>query len=50
MKKVRLLRGTILTAMIADSFLKKNKGATILYNAICGWIVPEVIENGGGRG
>ena len=49
-EKGEALRGTILTAMIADSFLKKNKGATILYNAICGWIVPEVIENGGGKG
>ena len=49
-EKGEALRGTILTAMIAESFLKKNKGATILYNAICGWIVPEVIKKGGGKG
>ena len=44
------LRGTVVTAMITDFFLKKFKGATILYNAICGWIVPEVIKKGGGKG
>jgi len=49
-EKGESLRGTILTAMIAESFLNKNKGATILYNAICGWIVPEVIKKGGGKG
>jgi len=49
-EKGEALRGTILTAIIAESFLKKFKGATILYNAICGWIVPEVIKKGGGKG
>jgi phosphomannomutase len=46
----RVVSGTIVTAMIAEYFLKKFKGATILYNAICGWIVPEVINNLGGKG
>ncbi len=44
------LRGTVVTAMLAEVFLNKSKGATILYNAICGWIVPEVIKRNGGKG
>jgi len=46
----RVVSGTIMTAMIAEYFLKKSKGATILYNAICGWVVPEVINALGGKG
>jgi phosphomannomutase len=46
----RVVSGTIMTAMIAEYFLKKIKGATILYNAICGWIVPEVISSLKGKG
>ncbi len=43
------ISGTITTAMVAKQILKKNPGATLLYNAICGRVVPEVIENGGGK-
>jgi phosphomannomutase len=43
------LTGSILTALLAEYFLKKYPGATILYNAICGQIVPETIARYGGR-
>ncbi len=42
--------GTIMTALLSQYFLTKNPGATILYNAICGRVVPETIESNGGRG
>lgn len=42
------LTGTVLTALLADYFLKKQPGAAILHNAICGRIVPETIESHGG--
>lgn len=45
----KTVTGTVLTAMIAKSLLKKNPGATILYNAICGRIVPEIIKKHGGK-
>lgn len=44
------LSGTILTALLADHFLKLNPGATILYNAICGRAAVETIEKAGGKG
>ncbi|HEX6258050.1 MAG TPA: hypothetical protein VFZ48_01060 [Candidatus Saccharimonadales bacterium] len=40
--------GTVMTAILARYFLAKNPGATILYNAICGRIVPETVEANGG--
>ncbi|HUV71944.1 MAG TPA: phosphomannomutase/phosphoglucomutase [Clostridia bacterium] len=43
------LSGTILTATVAQNILKKNPGETILYNAVCGRIVPEVIKKNGGK-
>jgi phosphomannomutase len=42
------LSGTVLTAILATYFLDKNPGATILYNAICGRVVPETIKQLGG--
>ncbi len=42
--------GTEMTAIIAEATLVKHPGATILYNVICGRIVPEVIERNGGKG
>lgn len=41
--------GTVTTAMVAKQILKKNPGSTLLYNAICGRVVPEVIEQNGGK-
>lgn len=43
------LTGTVLTALLADHFLKSNPGATILHNAICGRVAPETILNAGGK-
>jgi phosphomannomutase len=42
--------GTLLTALIARKMLQRHPGARILYNAICGRIVPATIERYGGRG
>lgn len=42
------LGGDIVTAMVAKSLLKKEPGATILYNLICSKTVPETIERNGG--
>lgn len=40
--------GSTTTAMVADSLLSRNPGATVLYNLICSRCVPEVIVEGGG--
>jgi len=48
-EKGNALSGTTMTAMLADYFLKKQLGSTILYNATCGWVVPETIEKNGGK-
>lgn len=43
------LTGTVMTALLCEYFLDKTPGATILYNAICGRIVPETIKKHGGN-
>ncbi len=48
-EKGRTLSGTIVTAMIAENILQKNHGATILYNAIVGRVVPEIVAQYGGK-
>jgi phosphomannomutase len=48
-EKGQPLGGTVMTALLARYFLQKNPGATILYNAICGRIVPETVEKLGGK-
>ena len=45
----RFISGTVTTAMLARYYLKQYPGATILYNAICGRIVPQTIEKYGGK-
>ena len=40
--------GSLVTALVAKGMLERNPGATILYNAICSWAVPEVIRENGG--
>lgn len=45
----RMLSGTIATALLVKYLLKKHPGATILYNAICGRIVPEIVALCGGK-
>jgi phosphomannomutase len=49
-EKAEGLSGTILTALVAESILRRHPGSTVLYNVICGRIVPEVIARAGGRG
>jgi phosphomannomutase len=44
------LSGTVLTAMVAENILQRHPGSTVLYNIICGRIVPEVVARAGGRG
>lgn len=48
-EKGNALSGTVMTAILAQYFLSKNPGATVLYNATCGWIVPETVEKNGGK-
>ena len=40
--------GSLTTALVAASLLKKNPGETILYNLICSHVVPEVVAELGG--
>jgi phosphomannomutase len=40
--------GSLVTALVAKGMLERFPGATILYNAICSWTVPEVIREHGG--
>ena len=47
-ERADLISGSVTTAMVAETLLKKNPGEKIIYNLICSWAVPEVIaENGG---
>ncbi len=46
----RGVSGSTTTALLATAFLRKNPGATILYNLICSKAVPEVIAEMGGKG
>jgi phosphomannomutase len=43
------LSGTVLTALLADYFLKLYPGETILHNAICGRAAVETIKQAGGK-
>jgi len=40
--------GSLVTALVATGMLEREPGATILHNAICSWVVPEVVREGGG--
>jgi phosphomannomutase len=42
------LSGTVMTALLAQHFLKLHPGATILHNAICGRAAAEAITKHGG--
>lgn len=46
----KVVSGSITTAILADYFLAKNPGATILYNANCSRVVRETIAAAGGTG
>ena len=47
--RTRLVTGSTTTAMVAERLLKRNPGEAVIYNLICSWTVPEVIEENGGR-
>lgn len=48
-EKAKLISGTIMTAMLAETMLKKYPGKIILYNAVTGRIVPETVKKLGGE-
>jgi phosphomannomutase len=48
-ERAQLISGSLTTALVAQRLLKKYPGETILYNLICSWTVPEVIQENGGR-
>jgi phosphomannomutase len=43
------ISGSIITALVAESMLKREPGAKIIHNLICSWVVPEVIRENGGE-
>jgi len=45
----RFVSGTITTALLSEYLLKTHPGELILYNAICGRIVPQIIDKFGGK-
>lgn len=45
----RALSGTVMSALLAEYFLSKTPGATIILNAICGRAAKEAIEQSGGN-
>lgn len=47
--KGREVSGTITTALMARHILQNHPGEMILYNAICGRIIPEIVEQMGGK-
>lgn len=47
--KGRIVSGTITTALLSTYILARHPGELILYNAICGRIVPKVISEKGGK-
>jgi phosphomannomutase len=48
-EKAQLISGSLTTALVAQRLLMKTPGAGIIYNLICSWTVPEVIEENGGK-
>jgi len=44
-----LVSGSLTTALVAERILRKHPGETIIHNLICSWVVPEVIEENGGK-
>jgi phosphomannomutase len=43
------LSGTVMSAILAEYFLSKHPGSTILLNAICGQAAVDAIEKNGGK-
>ena len=47
--KAELISGSTTTALVAERLLKKFPGEKVIYNLICSWAVPEVVEENGGH-
>jgi phosphomannomutase len=47
-EKAEGVSGSEVTALVAKATLARDPGAPIVYNLICSWAVPEVIEEHGG--
>jgi phosphomannomutase len=47
-EKAQPVSGSLTTALVAASMLRKHPGETILYNLICSHVVPEVVTEMGG--
>jgi phosphomannomutase len=45
----RFVDGDFLTALLAESMLAKEPGATVLYDVRASWAVPHTVEQAGGR-
>jgi phosphomannomutase len=45
----RFVSGSIMTALLAKYQLMKHPGEYVLYSAVCGRIVPQIIEKFGGK-
>ena len=48
-ERAELISGSLTTAMVAQTLLKKYPGEKVIYNLICSWAVREVIEENGGE-
>lgn len=48
-EKGDIIWNDVLVAIFADDVISKNPGAEIVYNALCSRVVPEVIEQAGGK-
>jgi phosphomannomutase len=48
-EKASLISGSATTALVAARLLERKPGEAVIYNLICSWTVPEVIEENGGR-
>jgi len=47
-EKAQPVSGSLTTAMLAQSILANDPGATIIYNLICSKVVPEAVTEAGG--
>jgi phosphomannomutase len=47
-EQARGVSGSLVTALVAEAMLRREPSASIVYNLICSWTVPEVIREGGG--
>jgi len=45
----RFVSGTLVTALLARQILATHKGEYVLYSAVCGRVVPQIIDKNGGK-